>query len=320
MSHLIYEIDQLSHEYKGKKRTRVKANDNISFDIPSGEILGVLGPNGAGKSTLIKQMVGLLKPTEGEVRFDGINIAQQTKRAATLVAYYAQEPHAISALKVQEALSFTGRLRGMSKAEAERQTNELLEQFEMGSFRDKLLKQLSGGQKRMIGIGTVLIGHSPVLILDEPTNELDPRNRRLVWDMINQRNREGATIILVTHNVLEAEQVVHRVAVINHGKLLAIDSVAKLKQQVDPRLKFELLTAVGKRDEMEAILARFGAVSVLAENRLLLLADKRDASGLLDFITSHPELPFLEYSIKPSSLEDVYFHIDNAAQSEVVGV
>ncbi|AZN41028.1 ABC transporter ATP-binding protein [Paenibacillus albus] len=320
MSRLIYEIDHVSHVYKGKKRSIVKANDNISFDIPAGEILGILGPNGAGKSTLIKQMVGLLKPTEGQVLFDGMNIAGQTKRAASMVAYYAQEPHAIAALKVHEALEFTGRLRGMSRDDATRQTKELLEQFEMSKFRDKQLKQLSGGQKRMIGIGTVLIGHSPVLILDEPTNELDPRNRRLVWDMINMRNREGATIILVTHNVLEAEQVVHRVAVINHGKLLAIDSVAKLKQQVDPRLKFELFTSMGTRDEMEAMLARFGSVQVLSENRLLLLAEKREASELLDFITSRPELPILEYSIKPSSLEDVYFHIDNAAQNEVSGL
>ncbi|SEO94973.1 ABC transporter ATP-binding protein [Paenibacillus sp. OV219] len=320
MNRLIYEIDQVSHVYKGKKRSIVKANDNISFDIPAGEILGILGPNGAGKSTLIKQMVGLLKPTEGQVLFDGTNIAGQTKRAASLVAYYAQEPHVLAPLKVHEALEFTGRLRGMSKEDATRQTKDLLEQFEMSKFRDKQLKQLSGGQKRMIGIGTVLIGHSPVLILDEPTNELDPRNRRLVWDMINMRNREGATIILVTHNVLEAEQVVHRVAVINHGKLLAIDSVAKLKQQVDPRLKFELFTSIGTREEIEAMLARFGTVQVLSENRLLLLAEKRDASELLDFITSHPELPILEYSIKPSSLEDVYFHIDNAAQNEVIGL
>lgn len=315
MSEFVYEVIGVSQVYK-KGKSQVTANDHISLNIREGEIVGVLGPNGAGKSTLIKQMVGQLKPSKGQVLFCGEEVIKHTRAIASMVAYYAQEPHVLAALKVSEALAFTGRLRGMPAKDAQKQAKELLEQFDMESMGGKMLKQLSGGQKRLIGIGTALIGHSPVLILDEPTNELDPQKRRLVWNLIQKRNQEGATIILVTHNVLEAEQVVDRVAVINHGKLLAIDHVSSLKQKVDQRLKFELTIENGRRAEVLAAILPYGIVQESGENRLLLLVEKQLASRALDFIVEHAELPIVEYSIVPPSLEDVYFHIDQMAREE----
>ncbi|KWX74474.1 ABC transporter ATP-binding protein [Paenibacillus jilunlii] len=315
MDSWIYEVECVNMVYK---KGKIKANEDISFLIQRGEILGVLGPNGAGKSTLIKQLVGHLKPTEGQVLYNGLDVYKQTRVVASEVSYYAQEPHALSALTAMEALVFTGQLRGMQKKPAEREARELLERFEMTELGNKSLKRLSGGQKRMVGIGTALIGHSPVLILDEPTNELDPAKRRLVWDLIQEHNRNGATIILVTHNVLEAEHVVDRVAVINHGKLLAIDSVAKLKQRVDQRLKFEIQTAFGQREEVEKELAEWGILQRSGENRICLLVDKAQAGNVLDRIISRRDLKIEEYAVLPPSLEDVYFHIDQAAK-EVMG-
>lgn len=307
MSERVYEVERVSKTYK-KKTT--KANDEISFEVLQGEILGVLGPNGAGKSTLIRQMVGQTAPSEGEIRFYGRNVLKHTKEVAANVAYYSQEPYALNSLKVKEALMFTGRLRGMAFHTAARQCDELLERFEMEEFRDKTLKTLSGGQKRMIGIGTALIGKAPVMILDEPTNELDPKKRRLVWNLIQEWNQHGTTVILVTHNILEAEQVVDRVAVINHGRLLAIDSIGKLKQKVDQRLKFEITSGLGRRDEVAAALSGFGTIQPQAENRLQLMVEKAEASRVLDYIVCNGRLPIEEYAIVPPSLEDVYFHID----------
>ena len=211
MLETVYEIDHITKIYKKGKAT---ANANISFHVQQGEILGFLGPNGAGKSTLIKQMVGHIAPTSGEIRFQGRNVLNHANKVAQKVAYYAQEPHALNSLKVWEVLYFTGRLRGLRRKDAMDHTEKLLEQFQITEIRNKLMKNISGGQKRIIGIGTALMGDSPVLIFDEPTNELDPKKRRLVWDLIRERNRMGATIILVTHHILEAEQVVDRVAVI----------------------------------------------------------------------------------------------------------
>lgn len=306
MNDRIYEIHNVSHTYK---KGKIKAIDNIEFQIQTGEVLGILGSNGAGKSTLIKQLVGHLKPTEGRVLFDGIDVYKQTRHVAAEVAYYSQEPHVLSALKAKEALVYTGRLRGMHWTEAEREAKHLLERFELTDIWDKQLKQLSGGQRRMVGIGTSLIGSSRVLILDEPTNELDPKKRRLVWNLIREQQTRGATIILVTHNVLEAESVVDRVAVVNHGKLLAIDSVAKLKQRVDQRLRFEIQTVFGQRGEAAAAMEDWGIVQEVGENRLCVLVEKPNASVVLDrLIQQH--LPIEEYSVLPPSLEDVYFHID----------
>lgn len=122
---------------------------------------------------------------------------------------------------------------------------------------------------------------------------------------------------MVTHNVLEAEQVVDRAVVINHGRLLAIDHVATLKQKVDQRLKFELTTENGRRAEAAAALYHYGIVQESGENRLLLLVEKNVAGRVLEYIIDHTELPILEYAVVPPSLEDVYFHIDDLAMKEV---
>lgn len=303
----LIEIDQVNKVYKkGKKQ----ANIDISFSIREGEILGLLGPNGAGKSTLIKQIVGLLAPTSGEVRYNGTNVLKQVKKVASEFGYYAQEPHALGALTAKEALLFTGILRGLAKKEAEKQTMELLERFSMADLAGRPLKKLSGGQKRMVGIGTTIIGDSRVLVLDEPTNELDPLNRRLVWDIIVEQNRKGATIILVTHNVLEAERVVDRVAFINHARLLEIDSVPHLKQRVDGRLKLELTAVEGEAGYLMRRFEEWGDIQQTGENRLRLLIDKNRASSLLDWMVHSSDLPIDEYAMLPPNLEDVYLYID----------
>lgn len=310
---LVYQLEQVNKTYK---KGKVIANQDISFDVQQGEILGLLGPNGAGKSTLIKQMVGHLAPTSGTVRYEGISVKTQTKRVAQEVAYYSQEPHALTSLKTWEALYFTGRLRGLTKDNAINQTEELLARFGMEDLRNKLLKNVSGGQKRLIGIGTCLIGFSPVMIFDEPTNELDPKKRRLVWDLIQERNRQGVTVILVTHNVLEAEQVVDRVAVVNHGKLLAIDHVSVLKQRVDQRMKLEITTSLGESDYVCERLDMLGHWTKTGENRIRALIEKQDASHAIEVLTQQ-HLPIEEYSLVPPNLEDVYFHIDDEQDKPV---
>jgi ABC-2 type transport system ATP-binding protein len=314
----IFEVDRLNKTYK---KGTIKANDNIDFHVNRGEILGLLGPNGAGKSTLIKQMVGQLKPCSGEIRFNGMNVLKQTQEVAREVAYYAQEPHSLTTLKVKEVLYFTGMLRGLSRSNAQQQMKMLIEMFEMAEFSEKQMKQLSGGQKRLIGIGTALIGNCPVLIFDEPTNELDPVKRRLVWNAIRQRNKEGATIILVTHNVLEAEQVVNRVAVINHGKLLAIDHVSRMKQKVDRRLKLEVVVDPAFLHQIGASLERFGHVQRISEHRMCLLLGKSMVGKVMDIIVTEENYPIEEFYLVPPSLEDVYFHIaqETSPWTEVKG-
>ncbi|TMW72908.1 ABC transporter ATP-binding protein [Alteribacter natronophilus] len=312
----LFHIENVTKTYK---KGKVTANKAISFTIRQGEILGLLGPNGAGKSTLVKQLVAHLKPTEGEVHYKGTNVLKQMKTVAREVAYYAQEPHALTSLTVKEAIYFSGRLRGMKKNPAKEETAALIEELELTEVAGKMLKNISGGQKRLTGIGTTLIGKAGVYIFDEPTNELDPKKRRLVWDLIRKRNREGATVILVTHNILEAEQVVDRVAVVNHGQLLAINSVAELKAEVDQRLKCEITTAPGHETyapDFEASLDQHGTVSRLSDQRLRVLISKEEAPALLEELNTAWSTTVQTYSLMPPSLEDVYFHIDRDENEE----
>lgn len=157
----IYDVRNLTKVYK---KGKVKANDNISFCVRSGEILGVFGPNGAGKSTLIRQMTGMIKPTSGDVLFAGQSVFSNPQDVVKRVAYYAQEPYAITSLTVREAVEFTSKLRGMDGREAARQAKSLIGRLELESVVNKQVKQLSGGQKKLVGIAAALVGEMDVLI------------------------------------------------------------------------------------------------------------------------------------------------------------
>lgn len=310
----LIEIDCISKVYK---KGKVQANDKISFHIYKGEIIGLLGPNGAGKSTLIKQIVAHLAPTDGEIRYKGLNVLKQAKTIAKEVSFYSQEPYTLTTLKVIEALVFTGRLRGLSKQEATIEAETLIKQLDIQEVKEKLIKNISGGQKRLVGIGTALIGSCPVLILDEPTNELDPKKRKIVWELLKERNNQGTTIVLVTHNILEAEQVVDRVAVINHGKLLAVDAVSKLKERVDQRLKLDLTLKNSNSLKVMNQVRDLGIVKELTGRKVQVLIRREVLNQLFQFLEDGQK-EIDEFSLIPPSLEDVYFHIDQDKKIEVV--
>lgn len=298
----VYELENVTLYYK---KGKFKANDDISLTIYQGEIIGILGPNGAGKTTLIKQMIGQLAPTTGSVKFRGYEVSRHVKDVIQQIAYYSQETFALSFLKTKEALYFTGRLKGLSKKEAKQQTDAILQRLGMYEYRDKILSKLSGGQRRLISFGTTLIGQASVMILDEPTNELDPLKRKLVWDIIRELNQKGTTIILVTHNILEAEKVVHRVAVVDHGKLLALDHIENLKKRVDQRMRVEIYAQEATVQKIRDRLKVFGNVEMVEDAKLTMALEKSAVRTVIDIIQDE-SLNIDQYSLLPPSLEDVY--------------
>lgn len=307
-----YEIDSVTKVYK---RGKVIANQDISFSILQGEILGILGPNGAGKTTLVRQMVAHLKPTKGTIRLWGRDVGTSGDYVARNVAYYAQAPYALNSLTVWEAIYLTGRLRGMPACDARNQTQGLLDELDLGDVSQKPLGRVSGGQQRLVGIGATLIGDLPVLVLDEPTNELDPRKRRLVWDLLRERNRKGVTIVLVTHNVHEAEQVVDRVAMINDSRLQVIDTVGSLKQQVDSRIKVEMAVpfdnGLNNGTTLASYLEGLGTLEPVGENRLRMLVDAHGIEDVFERVVAARDMGLCEdFWISPPSLEDVYLFFD----------
>src|SRR5437588_4830940 len=265
----VYVVRDLVKTYKAG---RVRANDGLSFDITPGEIFGLLGPNGAGKTTLVGQLTGLLRPDAGTLLLYGQDITRDSRLATEVVAVLTQLPLPLDDLTTEEAVVLTGHLRGLSRRAARQAGTALIERLGLGRCRSKRLGALSGGQKRLASLATALIGDRPVLVLDEPTNELDPANRRMVWDLlIELKRRHGRTIILVTHSVLEAERVIERVGIINHGRIMALGTPGELKARVDRRVHLELILTP-EQEARASIIATLGEALQVKERHWVVLA------------------------------------------------
>ena len=309
---LVYEVSNLRKEYK---QCSVIANDNLSFDIYPGEIFGLLGPNGAGKTTLVRQLVGLLKPTSGAIRLFGSDIVASAATVPEKVAYIAQKPFILNDVPVETAVMITGHIRGLIRQDARQEARRLLGLLQLEGSRRQIIKRLSGGQQRLLSLALVLIGNLPVLVLDEPTNDLDPENRRLVWDILLEKNRAGTTIILVTHNVLEAEKVIQRVGIINQGKIMALGDVGGLKARVDQRMRLELLL-YRNGESTNNITLQFletitgGEVLQQGSNHYIVLVERHRLEEVIGLVISTVGMDNLnDFRILTPSLEDVYMQL-----------
>lgn len=315
---IIYDIKNVTKKYPSRNIT---ANQDINLEIYEGEIIALLGPNGAGKSTLIKQMMGLIKSTSGSIHLFGEDIQANSKFITENVSYYAQDPHAITSLRVWESVYFSSRLKGLNKASATKEADRLIEQIGLEKNKNDYIKNLSGGQKRLISVALTLTGNPKVLIFDEPTNELDPVKRKKVWEIITDKNKEGATIILVTHNVLEAEQVVDRVAIINEGKIVALDGIKQLKQRIDQRMRLDLST----NDSLIAnkLFTSFSEKGPqrITDHKLRLLIRKDDIVSIVKKLANLNEKLDFDFSLVPPTLEDVYLRFEGGEKiSESIGI
>lgn len=313
----VYRIEHLTKRY-GKGRVALAnrpANDNLNLQIEPGEVFGLLGSNGAGKSTLIRQMVNLVAPTEGRVCLFEQDIARKPEAVARYVAYMPQKPQALLDLTPEEAIYFTGHLRGLSRAEAKRQAVRLVDEWGLGEVRKKPVRQLSGGQHRLVGLAITLVGDLPVLILDEPTNELDPAYRRQVWDRLIEINHKRATtIILVTHNVQEAERVIGRVAIMSQGRIVGLGRVGELKEQIDRSVRLELFLKPASASEVEPFLAGLEQAVSLRSGEWSVLVPRQGAEEAIHAILSGVQLERLEdFRVHTATLEDVYMALTGEA-------
>nr|WP_037581571.1 ABC transporter ATP-binding protein [Phaeacidiphilus oryzae] len=297
----------LTRRYRVRKADPVLANDRIDLDVARGEIFGLLGPNGAGKSTLVRQLTGLLRPDEGRIDVLGHDIVRHPERAPRLLAYLGQDSTALDELTVALAAETSGRLRGLPLREARAARDEVLAELGLEPLADRPLAKLSGGQRRLACFAAALVGERPLLVLDEPTTGMDPVARRAVWSAVDRRRAErGTTVLLVTHNVIEAETVLDRVAVIDEGRVIACDTPGGLKSMVDGAVRLDLVWREAAPTDLPLIAAlaeRAGA----AGRRWTLRAEPEEARELVAEITSGPAFTALDdFSLSTPSLEDVY--------------
>lgn len=303
------------------QKANVLANDNISLQIQQGEIFGFLGPNGAGKTTFLKQVMGLIKPTRGNLTLFDYDIVKDSHLVPHFVSFMAQKPTALADLTVKEALSITGHLRGMKRSDASKQGQALAEELELENIYKRTIGKLSGGQQRMVAFAISLMAERPLLILDEPTNDLDPVNRKKLWDKLGEINRtKGTTIILVTHNVNEAEKVLKRVAIINNGKLTAQGTIGELKSRVEQKLRLEVIYKDGiipTEEQKLALSSIQGDYIEVSKNQYLILVDSDKAQEKINNVMSNIGLKVLDdFKISGTSLEDVYLKLGGGVRLE----
>ncbi|MFB6564676.1 MULTISPECIES: ABC transporter ATP-binding protein [unclassified Streptomyces] len=284
-----------------------RANDGISLDVRRGEIFGLLGPNGAGKSTLVRQLTGLMRPDSGSVTLLGHDLVGHPGRASRLLAYLGQESTALDELTVGLAAETTARLRGQGLRAARAARDAVLEELGLTPIAGRPLKKLSGGQRRLACFATALVGERPVLVLDEPTTGMDPVARRAVWSAVDRRRAQhGATVLLVTHNVIEAETVLDRVAVIDQGKVIACDTPAGLKATVSGEVRLELVWREGAPLDVPEV-ARLRTRAARSGRRWVLRLAPDEARAAVASVTGGPAFAALDdFTLATPSLEDVY--------------
>ena len=216
-----------------KRFGQLVAVDHISLHVKRGEIFGFLGPNGAGKTTTIKMLAGLLKPTSGRAFIDGYDVVTHPMETKRVVGFIPDQPFLYEKLTGVEFLKFIGSLFGMKKDEIQWRISDLLGLFELDGWGDELIESYSHGMKQRLVMSAALLHNPKVIIVDEPMVGLDPKGINLVKRIFRQKSREGVTIFLSTHTLEIAQQLCHRLGIVNGGKLIAMGTLSELMTSLE---------------------------------------------------------------------------------------
>jgi len=296
----LLKIKELKKTYRGG----VLANDGISLSVDAGEVYGLLGPNGAGKTTLVNQIMGLVKPTAGQITLNDVDIVANPEYTRQACSFQPQSQVPIDGLTMLQAIKLTGQLRGGRSAEVDRRAAELIEQLEIEQWADKSGQQLSGGVRRLVAFCMAAVVPGKLTILDEPTNDVDPLRRRLLWQAVRTLAGDGAAVLLVTHNVLEAERSVNRLAIIDKGRVVASGTPASLKESEVGYFRLELVLEPTARTPP---LPGFTSNTITVGRRLIGRVDANQVSQAVAWAGELKAASVIEeFSVGPATLEDVY--------------
>lgn len=297
-------------EFEGvvkRYRNGVLANDGISFGVADGEVFGLLGHNGAGKSTLVNQIVGLLRPDAGSISVAGIDAVAEPARARQLCSLQAQTNAPLTGITPRTAIELVGRMRGGDRRRVRARTDELLERLRLEPWADRRAQGLSGGVNRLVAFCMAVVEPGRLVVLDEPTNDVDPVRRRLLWDEVRALADAGCTVVLVTHNVTEAERAVDRIAILDEGKVAAIGTPASLKQHVADELRVELVWEIGATPVAPPAEPTASAASGRRNRFTIHQQHLGELVGWAQQLRSDRMVE--EFSIGPATLEDVYIDL-----------
>lgn len=307
---MIVDISGITKIFRDKQQS-VTAVDGIDLAVKPGELFGLLGPNGAGKTTTIGICTTRTLPTTGQVRIAGVDVVAHPALARRSIGIVPQYNTLDRSLTIFENLYFHCRYFGFSGAEARQRANSLLDQFHLLERAKAFPAQLSGGLQQRIQIARAIAHHPAVLFLDEPSAGLDPQSRIAMWDAVRSLREEGITVVLTTHYMEEADELCERVAIIDHGKVLALDSPERLKSSLGANTRIEL--ALRSEESTQPLVQTLRALPQIhsvepISGGLRLFAQSID--GLLpELVSATHNYGVRDMSINSPSLENVFIQL-----------
>ncbi|MDI7743442.1 ATP-binding cassette domain-containing protein [Lysinibacillus fusiformis] len=296
-----------------------RAVDGVDLKVPTGSIYGVLGPNGAGKTTTIRMLATLLRPDSGEAKIFGYDAAKDSQIVRQLIGVTGQYASVDESLSATENLIIFSRLLGLSRQEAKRKANELLEEFGLMEAAKRPLKNFSGGMRRRLDLAASLIAQPPLIFLDEPTTGLDPRTRNQMWDTIRRLVKSGSTVLLTTQYLQEADELADRIAVIDRGRVVAEGTVNELKESIGTSSLH--LSIQNNQDAKNArmIVERVLEVqSAVSPEGGMITAPMASADRVTDLLVALREegIQLAELSVQKPSLDEVFLTITGEGLNE----
>lgn len=296
-----------------------RAVDGVSLTVPTGSVYGVLGPNGAGKTTTVRMLATLLRPDAGSARIFGHDVTRESTAVRSLVGVTGQYASVDEDLSATENLIVFARLLGRSRRDSRLKAAELLEEFGLTEAATKPLKNFSGGMRRRLDLAASLISSPPLLFLDEPTTGLDPRTRAQMWDTIRRLVAQGSTVLLTTQYLDEADQLCDRIAVIDHGKVIADGTADELKSSVGSSSLQLTLREPTRFAEARSIVAQQLGVEVqITPESGRLTAPMTDASQTPDILIRLRDngIDVDEITVTKPSLDEVFMTITGRDDNE----
>jgi ABC-2 type transport system ATP-binding protein len=294
-----------------KKFGDFTAVNGISFEVPDGEIFGLLGPNGAGKSTLIRMLTTLIPPTGGKAFVGGFDVVSQANDVRRAIGVIPQAMTSDLELSVEENLLIFAKLYGVPREKRTRLMAELLEAVELTQWRDKPVKNLSGGMRRRVEIARGLVHEPRVFFLDEPTTGLDPVSRVAVWEMLRKIKQErDLTVLLTTHYMDEADKLCDRIAIVDHGQLKALDSPMKLKASIAGKTVLDASFSRSPENWTARLRALPDVDEVTADDNVVRITSHdgpRTTSALME-AAAQAGVSVDSLSIQSTTLDDVFVH------------
>jgi len=311
------EVEHVFKTFKGG----VKALEDVSLEVKAQSVFGLLGPNGAGKTTLVRILTTILQPDSGTAKVLGYDVAHQSEIVRRLFGLAGQYAAVDENLTGMENLIMIARLNHLSRKEAKKKSNELLEKFELTDAASRVLKTYSGGMRRRLDLAAALVTTPPVLFLDEPTTGLDPKSRASLWQIIEELVREGATLLLTTQYLEEADRLASEIAVVDHGRVIKRGSPAELKASLA-----STVLEIGFSSNEDAVSAAKSLVSIekknlnILENVVEIQVDEGPKTAIvvlreLDALGLEPQ----SFVLREPSLDDVFLALTGKPRNEVSG-